>query len=376
MWWRMRRTTRSRSATGQRQSSRSSSRQLRADRLVAQEPAVRHRRRLADVVEQCREADPRRLGRGPIDRAERVIPEVLAGDLVLRHAGLRGEIRGDGEQQPGIGHQPKADRRALGGEQPPHLARDPLAGQVAHVVGLRRGWRPASRARSRSRASPPAGRRGPSGARPHRSARPGRRPSAGCGPRGRPGRRADRRVAAASPGSAPQAIALTVKSRRARSSVDGVGELDPMRPTEVGVVVVGAEGRDLDLADGRVVRARRRPCRTRSRRRRPGRAPSVRSGGAAVARSQSFAGRPRSAVAERPTHDVGRMATGPERARAGRGRRPGSRVRGRVGSPRRPLGASVPPEEQVRPPRVVALVREVRREQRVDVAARLDAALA
>src|SRR6266550_2409794 len=33
---------------------------------------------------------------------------------------------------------------------------------------------------------------------------------------------------------------------------------------------------------------------------------------------------------------------------------------------------SVPPQEQVVPPRLVALVREVRREQRVDVAARLE----
>ena len=111
-------------------------RQLRADRLVAQEPAVRHRQRLADVMEQRREADPRGVGGRPVDRAERVIPEVLAGDLVLRHAGLRGEIRGDGEEQPGLGHQPKSDRRTLGGEQAPHLDRDPLAGQAAHVVGL------------------------------------------------------------------------------------------------------------------------------------------------------------------------------------------------------------------------------------------------
>ena len=42
---------------------------------------------------------------------------------------------------------------------------------------------------------------------------------------------------------------MTVKSRRARSSSIDVAELDPVRPPEVGVVVVGPEGRDLeDLA--------------------------------------------------------------------------------------------------------------------------------
>ena len=86
-----------------------------------------------------------------------------------------------------------------------------------------------------------------------------------------------------------------------------------MRPTEVGVVVVGAEGRDLDLGDVRVVRADRdRPelvlvdgareqLERAFRRRRRGEVPVLR--------------RPaQEAVAERPADHIGSVATGPERA--------------------------------------------------------------
>ena len=48
------------------------------------------------------------------------------------------------------------------------------------------------------------------------------------------------RAVASGLGVAPQAIALTVKSRRARSSSSDVAELDPVRPPEVGVVVVAS----------------------------------------------------------------------------------------------------------------------------------------
>src|SRR3954447_21871464 len=56
-------------------------------------------------------------------------------------------------------------------------------------------------------------------------------------------------------------------------------------------------------------------------------------------------------------------------SRAGRGRRPGSRPR----SP--PAGRSPPSvatQEEIRAPRLVAIVAEIRREQGVDVAARLE----
>ena len=50
---------------------------------------------------------------------------------------------------------------------------------------------------------------------------------------------------ASAPTSAPQAIAFIVKSRRARSASIESRELDPVRPPEVGVVVVAPERRDL-----------------------------------------------------------------------------------------------------------------------------------
>ena len=49
----------------------------------------------------------------------------------------------------------------------------------------------------------------------------------------------------------PQAMALTVKSRRARSATTSVAELHPVRPAEVGVVVLAAERRDLETSSSR-----------------------------------------------------------------------------------------------------------------------------
>src|SRR4029079_502878 len=64
-----------------------------------------------------------------------------------------------------------------------------------------------------------------------------------------------------------------------------------------------------------------------------------------------------------PPTRAGRACPGPPRAATETGRR---------GDPRR---GSVPPQEQVRPPRVVPLVGEIRREERVDIAARLERVL-
>ena len=185
-------------------------------------------------------------------------------------------------------------------------------------------------------------------------------------------RRTGRPGAAACAGrpDAPQAIALTVKSRRARSASSDVAELDPVRPPEVGVVVVAPERRDLVASPSP---RGRRPSRTRSRRRRRGRAPHVCSGRASVARSQSSpapAERRCRAASRRRRTPRGRPPTA-SRGVADRGRdRAGDQVRSVAGAP---AGvASVPAQEQVRPPGLVALVGEVRREHRVDVAARLE----
>ena len=69
--------------------------QLRADRVVTEEMAVGERRRLADVVEQGRQPDDRARGRRRIDRSQRVVPEVLARDLVLGDPALGGELGRD-----------------------------------------------------------------------------------------------------------------------------------------------------------------------------------------------------------------------------------------------------------------------------------------
>ena len=81
------------------------------------------------------------------------------------------------------------------------------------------GSRPASPARCRTRASRPGGRRGSSAGRPPRTASAAsptaRRPARLARPRGH---RTDRGTPARRPAPTPHAIALTVKSRRARSS--------------------------------------------------------------------------------------------------------------------------------------------------------------
>ncbi len=177
-----------------------------------------------------------------------MIPEVLARDLVLRHARLQGQVRGDRGEHVRVGHEPQPDGRTLGGEQPLHLDGDALARQVAHVVGRRadRGERGRLDREVERRREPDGADHAQRvlvealGGIADRPQRPGgeidlaavrvdeTRRLAGLGA---PGHRVDREVA---PG---------------KVQLDRIAELDPMRPAEVGVVVVGPKGRDRDVIE-------------------------------------------------------------------------------------------------------------------------------
>ena len=163
--------------------------QLRPDGVVADEVAVGERRRLADVVEQRGQPDDRARRRRGVDGPQRVIPQVLAGDLVLgdARAGRRAPARSPPSRPVSLSSRSPTDgaRRASSlsssaAIRSPDRWRDEL--------GPRLGSRPASPARPRSRASPPGGRRGPSAARPPRT-----------GPRGSPTARSTRRPTSARP---------------------------------------------------------------------------------------------------------------------------------------------------------------------------------
>ena len=190
------------------------------------------------------------------------------------------------------------------------LGGDPLARQVGDELGACLDRRPASPARSRSRASPPAGPPGPSGARPPRTAPADRRRRAGRRPRtsarppygstsagrlarpGAPGHRVDREVAAG------------------EVELDRVAELDPVRPPEVGVVVVGPEGRDLERPRRRAGRATVPNAVLVDRAREELDDPF----GQGVRGEVPVGGRPAEEdVAQRPADDVGGVAARPER---------------------------------------------------------------
>ena len=121
--------------------------QLRAGGVVTEEVALGEGRRLADVVEQGGEPDDRPVGRGGIDGPERVVPEVLARDLVLGDAALGGEVGRDRGEEAGLGQQPQPDRRRRRAEQLVQLGGDPLARQVGDQSGAVPRSRPASPAR-------------------------------------------------------------------------------------------------------------------------------------------------------------------------------------------------------------------------------------
>ena len=104
--------------------------QLGADACRGREMAVG----LRSPACRCRGAAPPagRSGgrRRRVDRPERVVPEVLARDLVLGDAALGGELRRDVVEEPGLGQQPQPDRRPGRRQQLVELGGDPLAGQV------------------------------------------------------------------------------------------------------------------------------------------------------------------------------------------------------------------------------------------------------
>ena len=82
--------------------------------------------------------------------------------------------------------------------------------------------------------------------------RPDRRPRAASAAPGRRGRRAGRRAGGSPAGLGAPGDGVDGEVATGEVELDRVGELDPMRPSEVGVVVVGAERRDLDVTDRRV----------------------------------------------------------------------------------------------------------------------------
>ena len=218
MWLRTRSTTRSRTARGWLQALEEGGSELRTDRVVTEKMAVGQRRRLADVVEERGQPNDRPRHGDRIDGSERVVPEVLSRDLVLGDAALGGELR----------------RRSVPASPESAINRSPTDGRGAPSIlsssaAIRSPERWAtSSARSRIPASVLGSSSNPSvvasrTARIIRSASSSKRVVGVPTARRRRASASDRPSygstrAGGSPGRAPQAIALTVKSRRARSS--------------------------------------------------------------------------------------------------------------------------------------------------------------
>jgi hypothetical protein len=206
---------------------------------VTVEVAVGLGGRLADVVDERREPDDR-MGDRRVDRSQRVVPEVLAGDLVLGHAGLARELRQDRVEQPGRGHQPQPDRRPLRREDPIELHGDPLPGEVGGERGAR-GDR-----RERRGLDLEAERRGEPDGPEHpqrvllepgtRIADRAQRPGGGIG---EPAERVDEARGLARRGAPGHRVDGEVATREV--GVERRPELDPMRPAMVGVIVIAAE---------------------------------------------------------------------------------------------------------------------------------------
>ena len=176
------------------------------------------------------------------------VPQVLARDLVLRDATLRGELREQGREEAGVGQEPQtrptADA-ARSSRSSSAAIRSPdrwaVSGACARIAARVAGsMLEAERGREPDRAQTSA-------ARPPRTARPGRRR-----------RGSDRAPMSATPsyGSTSRRLGGAARRPAPRDGVDrevapgevdldGVAELDPVRPSEVGVVVVLAERRDL-----------------------------------------------------------------------------------------------------------------------------------
>ena len=247
MWSRTRSTTRSRTERGAVQPVEERPGQLRADRVVPEEMAVGERRRLADVVEQRRQPDDRPSTPTPHPPTGACGPTgprpgpCSAGSRAAPRA--RREI---GPSSPVSAMQPKPDRRRRRGEQLVELGGDPLARQVADQLGpcldpgQRGGFDPELE-----------GRRQPDGPdHPERvllePARRARRRRAGRARSDVEAPPYGSMSAAASPGRAAPGHRVDREVAARQVDLDRVAELDPVRPPEVGVVVVGAEGRDLE----------------------------------------------------------------------------------------------------------------------------------
>ena len=212
--------------------------------------AVGERRRLADVVEERGQPNDRPRRRRRVDR------RAACGPRGPRRRPCSGRCPAAprapaeiGASKPGVGQQPKPDRRHRRAEQLVELGGDPLAREVGDQLGRvpdpgqRLGFeleperrRESDGADHAQRVLLEAGRRS-------------RRPRAGGAPRRRIGRRTGRsrpgRLARS--GAPGHRVDGEVAAREVE--LDRVAELDPVRSPEVGVVVVGPEGRDLeDLA--------------------------------------------------------------------------------------------------------------------------------
>ena len=199
MWFATRWTTRSRTARGERSRSRNSP--------ASSAPIASWRRKWPSAKvdglpmswTSAASRTTGRPGRRRIDRPERVVPEVLALDLVLRHAALGGQRLVDPGQQPGVREQPQPDRRRARRRAACRARSRSARPRGAGPARPSPGCRPASPPRRRTRASPPAARSGPSGGRPPRSAAADRRRRAGRAPGYRPRRRTGPRARANRP---------------------------------------------------------------------------------------------------------------------------------------------------------------------------------
>ena len=302
--------------------------QLGADRVVAEEVAVGEGRRLADVVDEGREPDDRPARRRRVDgsaacgpRGPRLRP-CSAARRAARPGPRRSPARSPvsaSSRSPTDGVPAASSLSSSVAIRSPERWRDQLGRRLD--AGQRRGLDVEARA-SRRAARSRTIRSASSSNRCRWIADRTQQVRRGCRRRRRTGPRAPGEPAASA--VAPHAIALHVRSRRARSTLDRVAELDPVRPTEVGVVVVGAERRDLvDVAtvDGS------RPSRTGSRRRSPGSAPGP---ARAARRMRGPSPRPGARGARRAASRRRRTPRGrrPRGSRAGRGPRTGSRPAG------------------------------------------------
>ena len=181
MWFRTRSTTRSRTARGAWSRSRKAPGEPCPDRVVPQEVAVGERRRLADVVEQGGQPDDRSRPAGAASTDRSVWSQRSSSGTLFwgipRWAASSAEIAAS--TPVSLIRRSPTDGSGRG-EQPVELGRDPLAGQVRDEARARLDPGERGRLDARSRASPRAGRPGPSAGRPPRSGPAGRRRRAGA----------------------------------------------------------------------------------------------------------------------------------------------------------------------------------------------------